>query len=37
MKNIKQKNAVIPKDISATAKNLISRCLMPANKRIKTS
>lgn len=35
MSNIMKKNVIIPKGISATAKNLISRCLMPPEKRIK--
>lgn len=29
MYNIMKKNVIVPKGISATAKNLISRCLMP--------
>ena len=37
MSNIMQRNAIIPQDISSTGKNLISRCLVAANKRIKAS
>lgn len=37
MNNIMKKNVIIPKGISVTAKNLISRCLMPPEKRIKAS
>lgn len=37
MNNIMQKNAILPKDISPTVKNLITRCLMPVNKRIKAN
>lgn len=36
LKNVMQKNVIIPKDISPTARNLIQRCLMPPHKRIKT-
>lgn len=35
MDNIMKKNVIVPKEISATAKNLISRCLMAPDKRIK--
>ena len=37
MNNIMKKNVIIPKGISVTAKNLISRCLRPPEKRIKAS
>lgn len=35
MGNILQKDAIIPEGISAAAKDLISRCLMPPEERIK--
>ena len=37
MGNILQKDAIIPEGISAAAKDLISRCLMPPDERIKAS
>lgn len=37
MGNILQKNTIIPEGISAAAKDLISRCLMPPEERIKAS